>query len=370
MPFLSPIDRRERTAFTRHLPAWFSTAKRSFPWREKRTPYRVWISELMLQQTRADQALPYYRRFLSRFPSLRALAEASQQDVLKHWEGLGYYARARNAHRTAQLLVKESKGQFPGTLEGLRQLPGVGAYTAAAVGSLALGLDAAVVDGNVIRVLSRVFSVPEDVRRPSVRAGFQELADALLPRGRAGEFNEAMMELGAVICTPRAPKCEACPMRRVCRARAEGRPERYPVKSARGKVPHKEVGAGIIINDRRQVLLAQRPQGGMLGGLWEFPGGSQEKGETMEQCIARELKEEMGLDVRVGPTLVVVPHAFSHFTMNLHAHWVRINSGKPRPIQCDAVKWVNGAHLKKYPFPRADLTILEKILATKAWPKF
>ncbi len=357
------IPPKTRRAFHGDLLEWFERVRRPFPWRKSRTAYRVWISELMLQQTRADQALPYYLRFQKKFPSLRKLAEAPLQDVLKLWEGLGYYARARNAHQAAQFIVRERNGRFPDTLDGLRSLPGVGPYTAAAVGSLAYGLDAAVVDGNVIRVVTRIFALAD-------RKNVQGLVDRLLPSGRAGPFNEAMMELGAVVCLPRKPLCLLCPLNKVCRAVAEGNPEKYPVKSAATKIPHKEVGAGVIINDRREILLAQRPVNGMLGGLWEFPGGTRERGETMPQCIARELDEELGIRARVGPHILAVKHAFSHFTMNLHAYWVRVASGRPRAIQCDAVKWVPARRLREYPFPRADLKILDKVERTANWPSF
>jgi A/G-specific adenine glycosylase len=350
---------RLRAAFRGPLLRWFRQHQRDLPWRRARTPYRVWISELMLQQTRADQALPYYERFLRRFPTVKALAEAPRAEVLKLWEGLGYYARARRAHETARHLARDCGGRFPSTLEGLRALPGVGPYTAAAVGSLAFGLDAAVVDGNVIRVLARVWAHEGDVARPAERKRFQAWADALLPPGRAGQFNEAVMELGAMVCTPRRPSCATCPLRGVCRARAEGDPERYPVKARRAAVPHKHVGAGVVVDGRGRFLIAQRKDTSMLGGLWEFPGGTQEAGETIPQCIARELQEELGIGVEVGEHVVTVRHAFSHFTMDLHAHRCRLVRGRPRAIHCAAFRWEPLAGLRKHAYGKADLRIIE-----------
>ena len=344
--------------FRKDLLAWFASARRPLPWRSRRTPYTVWISELLLQQTRVDQALPYYSRFLARFPTLESLAAAPRHDVLKLWEGLGYYSRAIRAHETAKFLVERRGAKFPGTLDGLLELPGIGPYTAAAVGSLAFGLDVAVVDGNVARVLSRVVAHSGDVQSSAGKKRMQELAQELLPLGRAGEFNEAMMELGALVCVPRGPKCPACPLRRVCAAAKEGDPERYPVKRKKKSVPHKHVGAGIVVDRRGRFLIAQRKEGSMLGGLWEFPGGTLEKGETIEQCIARELKEELGIDVDVGRHVMTVRHAFSHFTMDLHAHHCRLQSGRPRAIHCAAWKWVTLAELAHYPFGRADLRII------------
>ncbi|MFH0907637.1 MAG: A/G-specific adenine glycosylase [bacterium] len=350
-------------AFRSNLLRWFESTRRPLPWRERRTPYRVWVSELMLQQTRADQAIPYYHRFLRRFPTLKALAAAPRHDVLKLWEGLGYYARAVRAHETARRLVAQHRGRFPDTLEGLLALPGIGPYTAAAVGSLAFGLDAAVVDGNVARVLSRVFVYGGDIQTVAGKRWMQELAQALLPKGRAGEFNEAMMELGAMVCAPRGPRCPACPLRRVCAAAAEGDPEQYPVKRKKKSVPHKRVGAGIVADRRGRFLIAQRKEGSMLGGLWEFPGGTLEDGETMEACIARELKEELGIDVEVGKHVITVRHAFSHFTMDLHAHACRLESGRPRAIHCAAWKWVTLAELRRYPFGRADVKIIDALFS-------
>ena len=313
----------------------------------------------MLQQTRVDQVVPYFLRFMKRFPGVAALASAPRDDVLKLWEGLGYYARARRAQDTARQLVRDAAGRFPRTVEGLMALPGVGPYTAAAIGSLALGLDMAVVDGNVARVLSRVMAYGGDARSPAARRQFQEWAEAVMFPGRAGESNEAVMELGALCCTPKNPQCPACPLRRVCKACALGRAAAFPVLAPRGKVPHKVVGAGVVIGRGGRVLIAQRKESSMLGGLWEFPGGTLEKGETMPQCIARELKEELGINVVIGPHLVTVPHAYSHFTIELHTYWAKIRSGRPRAIHCADFAWVKPAELRKYAFSRADLEIVQ-----------
>jgi A/G-specific adenine glycosylase len=356
-----PIGAADLRRFRRDLPRWFRAHRRDLPWRRRRTAYRVWISELMLQQTRVEQAVGYFRRFVRRFPTVGSLARARREEVLKLWEGLGYYARARRAHDTARLLVARSGGRFPASLEGLRALPGVGPYTAAAVGSLAFGLDAAVVDGNVARVLSRAFASRRDPRSPAGSRWLRSVAEALLPRGRAGEFNEALMELGATVCVPRNPVCPRCPLRAGCRARAEGRPEAYPAARPRARVPHKLVGAAVTVNGRGEVLIARRKEDSMLGGLWEFPGGTREAGETMRGCIARELREELGIEVEVGRRIAVVRHAFSHFTMDLHAHWARIVRGRPRAIHCDAYAWVPVGGLRRYPFPKADLQVLAAI---------
>jgi len=353
--------RKTTTAFHRDLVRWFRKNRRSFPWRSRRTPYRVWISELMLQQTRADTVVPYFNRFMKRFPSLRALARAPRQDVLKLWEGLGYYARARNAQDAARFVIEHHRGVFPRTREGLLSLPGIGEYSAAAIGSLALGLDLAVVDGNVIRVLSRVMAYGGDITSSAAKKKFQQWADAFILPGRAGLSNESVMELGALVCTPRNPRCGECPLWKVCKAFARGNPERYPLKKKKAKVPHKIVGAGVVVGRGGKVLIAQRKETSMLGGLWEFPGGTRERGETMPECIRRELMEELGIDTEVGPRLIVVHHAYSHFTIDLHAHWARIVKGRPRAIHCMDFAWVSPKSLRRYPFSAADLKIIDAI---------
>jgi len=348
---------------------WFRAHARDLPWRRRRTPYRVWLSELMLQQTRVETVIPYFGRFTAEFPDFRSLAAAPRDRVLKLWEGLGYYARARNLHAAARRVADEHGGELPSSLDALRELPGIGPYTAAAIGSLAFGLPAAVVDGNVIRVLSRITALEDDVSRPATRARLQALADRLLSRRAPGAFNEAMMELGATVCMPRAPACGRCPVRALCRARAEGDPQAYPRKARRAAVPHKHVGAALTVNRAGKLLIAQRGEHGMLGGMWEFPGGKREPGETMEACIARELAEELGIDVAVGGHEVTVAHAFSHFTMDLHAHWARVVRGRPRPIDCADVRWVRPVELDRYAFGRADQRIIEHLKAQPGWPR-
>lgn len=350
-----------RQAIKKKLLPWFAANQRSMPWRSNRTPYRVWISELMLQQTRVDQATPYFHRFMKRFPSLKSLAAASQDEVLKMWEGLGYYSRARNLHKAAQIIANHHKGRFPRTAEEIQQLPGIGAYTAAAIGSLAFNLDLAVLDGNVIRVLSRLFAYTKDPGGAAARKELQQLADDLLVEGDAGNFNEAMMELGATVCIPKNPQCDACPVSSVCLGCRSGRPADYPVKAPKKKVPHIVVGAAVVMNRKGEALIAQRRDKDMLGGLWEFPGGKQETGETIQQCIVRELKEELGINIEVDEFLVTVKHAYSHFTMDMHSYFARIRSGRPRPLHCKDYRWVPISELRRFPYSKADLYIIDEL---------
>lgn len=314
----------------------------------------------MLQQTRVDTVVDYYRRFLKRFPSLRSLADAPLDDVLKQWEGLGYYARARNLHRAAQRVRDEYGGRFPRTAAELQALPGIGPYTAAAIASLAFGEDVAVVDGNVMRVLSRLNAYATEVSTTEAKRQFQHWADTLLPSGRAGAFNEAMMELGATVCTPKAPDCPACPMSHVCAGRSEA--ERYPVKKKKKPVPTVVVGAGVVRDSRNRILIAQRKPEGLLGGLWEFPGGKLEPGETLEECVVRELEEELGIVVEVGEKRQVVHHVFSHFKLEMHVFDARLKKGRPRPIDCADIAWCRPPDFERYAFGKADLEVVRGLV--------
>ncbi len=356
----------QKAVRTRLLP-WFAANRRDLPWRKNRTPYRVWVAEIMLQQTRVDTVIDYYRRWMKAFPSWKALAAAPQSDVLKCWEGLGYYSRARNLHAAAKMIAgfskpwKKEAEPFQSLGKFLRSFPGIGNYTAAAIASLAFNEDAAVVDGNVIRVLSRLFAFGGDTKSAAGKKQMQAWADELLVKGKAGEFNEALMELGALVCLPKNPKCPECPLQKVCAALAAGTAEAYPVMKKKAKVPHIVVGAAVTVNRTGEVLIAQRKQDDMLGGLWEFPGGKQEPGETIQECIVRELEEELGIKTVVEEHLMTVKHAYSHFTMTMHVYLAKIVSGHPRPIHCADFAWVNVLMLGKFAWSKADLQVVAKL---------
>lgn len=331
----------------------------------------------MLQQTRVDTVIDYYKRWMKAFPSWRALARAPQADVLKAWEGLGYYSRARNLHKAAQMVCDELKirssndwkkraEEFQTLEKFLQTFPGIGNYTSAAIASLAFNEDAAVVDGNVIRVLSRLFAFGGDTKDAAGKTKMQAWADELLVQGRAGEFNESMMELGALVCLPKNPKCGECPMQSVCVAFAKGSTEKFPVMKKKAKVPHIVVGAAVTVNRKGEILIAQRKQTDMLGGLWEFPGGKLEAGETIEECVARELKEELGIHVDVGDFLMTVKHAYSHFTMTMHVYYTKIISGRPRAIDCADYKWEKVPNLGKHAYSKADLQVVERLQKVKS----
>lgn len=330
------------------------------PWRETDDPYRIWISEVMLQQTRVDQAEPYYRRFVERFPSVENLAEAPLDDVLLCWEGLGYYSRARHLHQAARKVVEDFDGQIPDAEDEIRALPGVGPYTAAAVLSIAYDRPKAVLDGNVIRVLTRVFRVDEEARRAATRRKLSDVAQALLQPDRPGDYNQALMELGATVCTPRAPNCPSCPLRVVCGAADAGDPEAYPVTAKRAPIPHHNVAVGVLFDDAGNVLIQKRPENGMLGGLWEFPGGKQEPDETVPEACTRELREELGVDVVVGEAFHEMSHAYSHFRITLHAFLARLPSGS-RISTARPTRWVAPSTLHEYAFPRANRKLIDRL---------
>jgi A/G-specific adenine glycosylase len=295
---------------------------------------------------------------MERFPAVQVLASAPFDDVLKQWEGLGYYSRAHNLHRAARQVVSEFGGQLPETVEGLSKLPGIGRYTAGAIASLAFGCDAPVVDGNVKRVLARFYAIRGDVRLPKVERELWALAESNLPKGRAGRWNEAMMELGATICTPRSPRCDECPLARVCRARALDMQEALPERTAKKRMPHYDVTSAVI-QKRNRVLIAQRPVGGMLGGLWEFPGGKRERGETLEECLRREIQEELGIEIEVGELVTQVRHTYTHFCITLHALECCLVRGRPRAIQVADWRWARLDELEDLAFAVTDRKIIQ-----------
>lgn len=355
----TPTD-RQRRAFRRDLIDWYTQHKRSMPWRETDDPYRIWVSEIMLQQTRVDTVRDYYPRFLEAFPTVEALAAADRDDVLKYWEGLGFYARARHLHEAARDVVAEHDGTVPDTMDALRDLKGIGPYTAAAVLSIAYQKPHAVLDGNVTRVLSRVVAYEEDATTTQSQRTLRALANELLDPDRPGDFNQAMMELGALVCTPSTPLCDRCPLQQVCRAHDAGTEEDYPVTPESTPVPHHDIAVGLVFEDGR-LLIQRRPDEGLLGGLWEFPGGKQEEGESMAEACRREVKEELGIEVAVEEPFYTLSHAYSHFKITLHAFRCRIETGSPEAREDQPFRWVNLDELDDYAFPRANRRLIEEL---------
>jgi len=356
------FDSQREEEFVQRLLEWFAANARDLPWRRNRTPYRVWISEVMLQQTRVTTVEPYYEQFLDRFPTVEALADAPLQEVLKVWEGLGYYARARHLHAAARQVVSAAVGALPARFDALKALPGIGTYTAGAIASIAFGRRVPAVDGNARRVLCRVFGIWRDVTRSATKRELEQLAAELLPEEQPGAFNEALIELGATTCTSQGPSCGRCPVNELCWSYAEGEQEALPVRRPRRQIPHHDVAAAVTIRDDGAVLVAQRNADAMLGGLWEFPGGKCEGAESLAECLAREMREELGVEVEVGDLLMTVPHAYTHFRITLHAFRCRLRSGHPRCLDCAAFRWVNPQDLDELPMSRVDRKVARSLI--------
>lgn len=348
------------TDLARRLLEWYDKKGRRLPWRRTVDPYAIWVSEIMLQQTRVETVIPYFERWLERFPTVFALAEADEQEVLSAWEGLGYYQRARNLHRAARILVAEHGGNLPRDAEGWRRLPGVGRYTASALAAILGGQDEAAIDGNVKRVISRVYDIAEPVDAPAGEQAVLARAQENLPAGRAADYNQALMDLGALVCTPRSPRCEACPLSPLCCARAQGMQEQRPVTRPRRALPHYLVVAAVIRRDGKY-LLTRRPSHGLLGGMWEFPGGKVQDGESLDDALRREIEEELGTQIAIGAALGVYRHVYSHFRITLHAFRCELAGAEPRPVQVAALQWLTVEEMKDYPMGRVDRRLAERL---------
>ena len=358
-----------------HLLQWFSIHQRTMPWRNDPSHYKVWISEIMLQQTRVTAVIPYFENFIVRFPDVHALANAPQEKVLKAWEGLGYYSRARNLHAAAKIISFEQNGQFPQTEAEWRKLPGVGPYTAAAVASIACGQSAAAIDGNVMRVWSRLRGIREDVSSSTWR---EKARMDLLRYSRRCDpslFNQAMMELGALVCLPRSPACNSCPLRSACVAKRKNLTDAIPFRKRAARVPHRNEVALIVeyeeIDERQKrrgkipapfVLMRQRPATGLLAGMWEFPAEQLDKTDRPYSVAARKLAKALAIPSKPRLTpFTTVEHAFTHFTQTLHVFYVRLS--QPLPLPAPDWRWCAPSDLKALPLSRTQRHIANQYLA-------
>lgn len=338
----------------RRLLAWYKRCGRALPWRETADPYRIWISEVMLQQTRVDTVIPYYERFLKIFPDVFTLARAPLQDVLKAWENLGYYSRARHLHEAAKIIAGRWGGRIPDTPEDIRALPGIGDYTAGAILSIAYGRAVPAVDGNVRRILSRVFAIGKPVNDPKEQKNLFELASSLVPGKRAGNFNQALMDLGATICRAKNPNCDACPLASLCLARRDGLQNSLPVLRKSPAIPHRQAVAAVIRNRKGLLLIVQRPAAGLLASLWKLPGGFVEDVENQKIGLRRLVREELGLSLRAGKKIASVDHAYTHFRLKLHVYECLLLSGRPGSRGCRNWRWATSADLKNLPLSKID----------------
>jgi A/G-specific adenine glycosylase len=312
----------------------------------------------MLQQTQVETVIPYYLRFLTKFPSAKALAEARPDEVLKLWENLGYYSRARHLHAAAKEIVLRWGGRLPKNRKDLLDLPGIGEYTADAILSIAFDQPVAAVDGNVSRVISRLFALGKPLGSPESREQVRNGANHLLSKKRPGQFNQAMMDLGATVCTPRTPACVSCPLRGLCRANGLGRQEQIPLAKKRPALSHKRMTAAILFDRNRRVLVVQRPASGLLGGLWKFPGGEKAEKEALEEALVRTVREELGLQVRVKKALGSVKHAYTHFRATFHIYRCTVVRGKPNSPEGREWKWASAEELHALALSKAERKIL------------
>ena len=349
----SPDDIRAR------LLPWYDANRRQLPWRQTRDPYRILVAEYLLQRTRIKNGTPYYERFLKQFPTVRDLAAAPLDDVLAIWEGLGFYGRARNLHAAAQVIVDEHHGRIPSSYDALASLPGIGPYTAGAVASIAFGVPVPAVDGNVTRVIARVFRIRENVTTGPARKRIAEIAAQLVSPDRPGAFNQAMMELGATVCMPLAPACPKCPIERLCLARAAGEERDLPVSSRSRSPSVVPVVFGLVTADGR-VLVVRRPRGQLLGGLWALPGGERH-GRSEKADLEGSIRSQAGIEVRVGPRWAAVERTFSHRKWSgsiYHCSPIR------RPKETESVRWIpreEALRLPLVPFHRDAIQALAGI---------
>ncbi len=353
------------------LLTWYHQNKRTLPWRNHPDPYAVWVSEIMLQQTRVDTVVDYFMRWMEKFPCIEDLAAVDEQDVLNLWEGLGYYSRARNLHKAAKLLVEsslspreypkeykraggEGRAQLPEDTKSLQKLPGIGRYTAAAISSMAFGHDAAALDGNIRRVYARVFNVEEVLGTRDAEKILWGIAEDILPKGEAGDYNQALMDLGSAICTPRNPSCDKCPLNEFCEAYQLDIQEMRPVRKTKKAVPH-HVHAGAVIVKKGRVLLAQRPKKGLLGGMWEFPNGRIEENPAQELAIL--IWEGYQVKIRVGNPLGKVDHAYTHFKITEYAFLCTMSGSSIK----ENMRWVGLKDLDDYPMGKVDREIVKML---------
>lgn len=339
--------------FRKKLMKWYQAQHRDLPWRHSSNPYHIWVSEVMLQQTQVKTVLNYYGQFLKKFPHIKRLAAADLEAVLKAWEGMGYYARARNLHRAAQTVMQEHGGHIPDQWEAFHKLPGVGDYIAAAVLSIAFNRPHPVVDGNVKRVLARLHKIHAPVNQPNFYQQFKKAAAELLDHRRPGIFNQAMMELGALICRPRNPLCDTCPLKGICKAYRSRQVANFPKRDKLKATPQYHIAVGVVFKNE-QVLITRRKAEGLLGGLWEFPGGKIKEGESAQSACIREIKEEVNLEVQIDRHLAQVKHAYTHFRIVMEVFCCNYVSGRVYLRGPVDFRWIRLNEYRRYAFPKAN----------------
>tara|TARA_Y100001980_G_C14550908_1_gene333779 strand:- start:791 stop:1855 length:1065 start_codon:yes stop_codon:yes gene_type:complete len=340
---------------------WYNKKKRSLPFRFTTNPYKIWLSEVMLQQTRVNTVIPYYNNWIKNYPSLLSVANAKLSSLLKMWEGLGYYSRCKNFHQACKIVINDFQGIVPSNLKDFKSLPGVGDYTASAVLSIAYNKPYPVIDTNVKRVLCRLLGIKNYNKYNRNR--IQKILTQIISKKYPGNFNQGLMEIGALICSTTNPICKICPIQSFCIAFQRGKPDSYPIKNKRKKLPHYEIVAGIIWR-RDKFYVQRRDKEAMLGGLWEFPGGKVEPGESLADGLKRELKEECGFSTKINKKIACINHTYSHFSISLHLFQCEENKDKIKK-KFDT-KWIRPGEIHSLPFPKANHKLF-KILKKLGW---
>ena len=335
------------------LTDWYRTNQRELPWRNTRDPYKIWVSEVMLQQTQVNTVIPYYHRFIARFPDIHALATSNLQSVLKLWEGLGYYSRARNLHLAAKMVIRNHGGFIPDTATEIKRLPGVGDYIAAAVLSIAFNLPQPVVDGNVKRVFARLLLMEDPVNHAGSHAVFFKKAEELMDKTMPATYNQAVMELGALVCKPNHPQCPACPLQTHCLAFKGSRVSEFPRRKKTKPLPEYALAVGIV-EKKGKILITQRPEKGLLGGLWEFPGGRIELPEDPDAACLRHLKDKVNITAEINTFVTRIKHAYTHFKITMDVYTCRFISGRVRLEGPTDSRWIRFNEIKAYPLPKAN----------------
>ncbi|MCY8036433.1 A/G-specific adenine glycosylase [Bacillus sonorensis] len=342
------LEQKNIQQFQEDLISWYEKEKRDLPWRSDTDPYKIWVSEVMLQQTRVETVIPYFNNFIDKFPNIKALAEADEEKVLKAWEGLGYYSRVRNLQSAVKEVHERYGGVVPSSKEEFGGLKGVGPYTRGAVLSIAYNQPVPAVDGNVMRVMSRILSVWDDIAKPKTKTLFENIVEAFMSKDKPSEFNQGLMELGAVICTPKSPSCLLCPVREHCSAFAEGCEKELPVKSKKKKPGLKSLAAVVLTDEEGYFYIHKRPESGLLANLWEFPNTETQKGlKTEREQLSAFLKEQAGIEADIGPLEGIVEHVFTHLVWNISVFFGKVLNQPDGTY----LKRVTKEELAEYAFP-------------------
>ena len=339
---------------------WFETCQRRLPWRKDYSPYSVWISEVMLQQTQVDRVIPYYLRWMQQFPTLESVSIAPYDELLRLWEGLGYYSRVKSIHKTSKIIRNQYGFQFPRNHQKLLELPGIGPYTAGAIMSIAFNQNYPLVDGNIIRIVSRIFNIENSVEQRETKNYIWKKAEELILPGKARWLNQALMELGALVCTPKVPSCHECPIQKACKSFHLGCVEKRPVVLTSKRIVPLEVVVGILLKDGL-FFIQKRPPNVLMADLWEFPGGKINQGEKPENALIREFQEELQFNIQVGNKIVTLKHGYTNFSVTLHAYLCQLIPEEQLPILhfASEYRWVKPQDLSNFTFPAANRRLID-----------